>query len=126
MINFDVDELVALASDLGKTGLRATGVMTKVFAEGADDLTKTWAANARQTSGVHGKHYPESIDNQRLLSTGIAFEIGPNPSKPQGSMAFETGSVNQPPHPDGQRAADSDIPLLYRRIDIALNSELGL
>jgi hypothetical protein len=126
MIRFDTDELVALSVDLGKTARRTTGVMTKVFAEGADDLVKTWARNARETSGAHGKHYPNSIDSERLLSTGIAFEVGPNPAKPQGNMAFETGSANQPPHPDGQRAADQQIPLLQRRIDIALNSDLGL
>lgn len=125
MIRFDTSELAALAVDLGRTGIRTTGVMTDVFSEGADDLVKTWASNARATSGVHGRHYPDSIDSERLLGANIAFEVGPNPSKPQGGMHFESGSVNQPPHPDGQRAADQQIPLLQRRIDIALGG-LGL
>jgi hypothetical protein len=125
MIRFDTDELVALAADLGRTGIRTTGVMTKVFAEGADDLVKTWAANARETSGAHGKHYPDSIDSERLLGANIAFEVGPNPSKPQGKMAFETGSAKQPPHPDGQRAADSVIPYVQDNIAAALD-RLGL
>lgn len=126
MINFDTDELVALSADLGRTAIKTTVVMTKVFADGADDLVKTWARNARETSGVHGKHYPDSIDSERLLGTNIAFEVGPNPTKPQGKMAFETGSAKQPPHPDGQRAADEIVPKLQRRIDIALRSDLGL
>lgn len=125
MIRFDTDELVALSADLGRTGIRTTGVMTKVFATGADDLVKSWAANARQSSGAHGKHYPDSIDSERLFGTDIAFEVGPNPSKPQGKMAFETGSVNQPPHPDGQRAADSVIPYIQDNIRAALG-DLGL
>lgn len=125
MITFDTHELSALAADLGKTGLRATPVMVKVFDEGADQIAKTWRDNARVSSGVHGKHYPDSIDTERIISSDIAIEIGPNPRKPQGKMAFESGSVNQPPHPDGQRATDHEIPLLERRIQTAL-AYLGL
>lgn len=125
MITFDTHELTALATDLGKTALRTTSVMVKVFDEGADQLAQTWRTNARATSGVHGKHYPDSIDTEQILSTDIAFEIGPNPRKPQGKMAFESGSVNQPPHPDGQQATDREVPLLERRIQTAL-AYLGL
>lgn len=125
MITFDSHEFSTLAADLGKTGVRVTGVMVKVFHEGANDLVKTWAAYARETSGEHGKYYPDSIDAEQIISSDIAFEIGPNPRKPQGGMAFETGSANQPPHPDGQRAADHEVPLLERRIQTAL-AYLGL
>ena len=125
MITFDTGELSALARDLGRMSARTTGSMIGVFREGADDLVKEWAANARATSGEHGKHYPNSIDSEMQIGTDIAFEVGPNPAKPQGGMAFETGSVNQPPHPDGQRAADTIIPSIDRRIDAALG-HLGL
>lgn len=125
MITFDTRELAALAVDLGRTGAKVTPVIAKVFDEAGDRLVKTWAANARETSGVHGKHYPDSIDSERVLSTNIVVEVGPNAAKPQGGMSFENGSVNQPPHLDGQRAADSEIPLLARRIDAAM-LHLGL
>jgi len=125
MVRFDASELEGLAAELGRIGARSVPVMTNVFQAGADDLVTAWATNARQTSGVHGKHYPDSIDSQRLISTDITFEVGPNPSKPQGSMAFETGSAKQPPHPDGQRAADVELPKIDRAIAAAL-TELGL
>lgn len=125
MITFDAHELSALAVDLGKTGARTTTTMVKVFREGGDDLVREWAANARVSSGVHGKHYPDSIDAEMQISTSIVVEVGPNPAKPQGSMAFETGSVNQPPHPDGQRAADTIIPKVEQRVLTAL-TYLGL
>lgn len=125
MITFDTHELDTLARDLGQAGYRATGVMTKVFEEGAERLTQTWQANARQSSGSHGRLYPESIDSERVISTDIVIEIGPNPSKPQGKMAFETGSENQPPHPDGQRAADTQSSWLYGAVGHAID-DLGL
>jgi hypothetical protein len=125
MVSFDASQLEGLAAELGRIGARSVPVMTSVFQQGADDLVTAWAANARQTSGVHGKHYPDSIDAERRVSTNITFEVGPNPAKPQGSMAFETGSAKQPPHPDGQRAADVELPKIDRAITAAL-SELGL
>ena len=120
MITFDTHELSALASDLGKMSARSTGAMIGVFKAGGEELVQAWAANARSTSGVHGKHYPDSIDSEMQIGRDIVIEVGPNPAKPQGKMSFENGSKNQPPHLDGQRAADTVIPLIDRRIDAAL------
>lgn len=125
MIDFDTHELVGLSRDLGNLGRRATNAMVDVYQLSGDHLAKAWAARARTTSGVHGKHYPDSIDSEMLLSTDIAIEVGPNPSKPQGGMSFEFGSSRQPPHLDGQFATDEELPLLDRRINAAL-ARLGL
>ena len=125
MITFDAHELSALAVDLGKIGVKSTSTMVKVFRESGDQLVKTWAANATETSGQHGRHYPKSIDMEMQVSTDIVIEVGPNPAMPQGGMSFEYGSRNQPAHLDGQRAADAEIPLIDRRITAAL-AYLGL
>lgn len=125
MISIDTHELTALSVDLGKIGFRATGAMIRVFDEAGEHLVQTWAANARQTSGEHGKHYPDSIDMERRGGTDIVVEVGPNPAKPQGGMSFEYGSRNQPPHLDGQRATDTELPLLDHRIQRMLTT-LGL
>lgn len=125
MIRFDTHELASLAVEFDKIASKATPTLLNVFRDGADDLVKAWAANARETSGEHGKHYPNSIDHEMHLSTDIVFEIGPNPRRPQGGMSFEYGSVNQPPHLDGQRAADVEIPRIDRRIQSTL-AYLGL
>lgn len=121
----DASQLAELGMELGRIAARSVPILTEVYRDSADTLVEKWAANARASSGVHGKHYPDSIDHQRLISTDIAFEVGPNPSKPQGSMTFETGSANQPPHPDGQQAADEVQPSIERAVLGAL-ADLGL
>lgn len=125
MITFDARELTTVAIDIGKVGVQSTKAMVEVFQEGGETLSNAWAHNARATSGVHGKHYPNSIDWEMQLSTNIVIEVGPNPAKPQGGMSFEEGSVNQPPHLDGQRAADYEIPLIERKANRRLDAILG-
>lgn len=125
MITIDSHELAAVAIDIGKVGVQSTRAMIEVFQDGGKTLSNAWAHNARATSGVHGKHYPNSIDWEMQLSTDIVIEVGPNPAKPQGGMSFEEGSVNQPPHLDGQRAADYEIPMIERRANRRLDAILG-
>jgi hypothetical protein len=124
-LSIDASELYALSRDLGKTGARSGLAMYAVFKEGGQDLESTWKRNARATSGEHGKHYPDSITTDMRVSTNIEVEVGPDPARPQGGMSFEFGSVNQPPHLDGQMAADEVVPRIDRRIDAAL-AHLGL
>lgn len=125
MFTVDTSDLVALSRDLGKTGRKVTPTMVKVFTEAGVDLRDQWRENATATAGEHGKHYPKSITHELKVSTSIVVEIGPDKALPQGGMSFEYGSVNQPPHLDGQRAADSEIPKIDRRVDSALG-HLGL
>lgn len=125
MITFDTHELSALAVDLGKIGAKSTSTMIGVFKEAGGHLVDEWAANARATSGEHGKHYPASIDSEMAVSTDIVIVVGPNPAKPQGGMSFEYGSKNQPAHLDGQRAMDKLEPVLGTMINQALKG-LGL
>lgn len=121
-MKIDASDLNALSRDLGELGARTTAAMFDVYREAGDDLRKTWQANARETSGTHGRHYPDSITADMLVGRQIGVEVGPDSRLPQGSMGpgFEFGSVNQPPHLDGQRAADTVGPLLERRVDTAL------
>jgi hypothetical protein len=124
-LSVDTSELYALSRDLGKTGAKSALVMYGVFKEGGKDLETTWKRNAKATSGQHGKRYPDSITTDMHVSTNIEVEVGPDPQLPQGGMSFEFGSVNQPPHLDGQMAADEVVPRIDRRIDAAL-AHLGL
>lgn len=124
-MNLDASELYALSRDFGKIGARTTLVMFDVFKDAGNDLRDQWRENATATSGEHGKHYPRSITADFRVSTNIEVEIGPDPRLPQGGMSFEYGSVNQPPHLDGQRAADEVVPRIDKRIDSALG-HLGL
>ena len=121
----DVSEVAALARDLGKVSAGTAKVMYEVIKEGANDLRDEWRRNATVSAGEHGRHYPASITANMRVSTSITAEIGPDPRLPQGGMSFEFGSVNQPPHLDGQRAVDTMVPRIDRRIDTALTHLLG-
>jgi len=125
VLRSDAREVAALAADLPSLPPRMVKPIDGVFKSGAEAIEKTWRENAEETAGAHGKHYPKSIDHERLLGTSLAFEIGPNPAKKQGRMSFEMGSRNQPPHLDGQKAADVEVPRVERNIQTALTF-LGL
>lgn len=116
-------EIRRLAADLSAVSAKMVGPMRAVFKESGDLLAQEWANNARATSGVHGKHYPNSIDADLRFSLGnIEAEVGPNAGKPQGRMGrgFEFGSVNQPPHLDGLKAVDKLEPLVEKAIEAAV------
>ena len=87
----------------------------------AEELRDQWRENATVTAGKHGKHYPKSINSKMVPSlTAVVAEIEPTEGMKQAGMSFEYGSVNQPPHLDGQRALDQIGPDLPRRIERAL------
>lgn len=127
MIRFDAHEVAALAIELPNLGKRGAKVIDDVLAEGAADLEQAWRRNAEQTSGEHARFYPASIDHERLLGLGLAYEIGPNPAKKQGLLGeiLEDGGVHSPPHLNGQKAADEVVPQIARRVTSALGL-LGL
>ena len=126
ILRFDRRGLDALAVDLPKHGTEAQKVIATILGDGATKLRDTWKRNAKETSGKHGKRYPDSIEVVRVVSTDLVYDIGPNPAKPQGGMSFEDGSVNQPPHNDGKKAADEIIPLIEGRIATAAFHMFGL
>ena len=109
------DEILALAADLSSVGPKMVRPMRKVFDDMGQRVADEWANIARTTAGVHGKHYPASIDHD-FVGLGIEVEVGPNKAKKQGSMGrgFEFGSVNQPPHLDGIKASEKVAPLFER------------
>jgi hypothetical protein len=87
--------------------LPRTRILTE---EAGETLRSRWAANATQTAGKHGRLYPRSITAESVPAFMAAVvDVGPDSSKPQGGMGqgFEYGSVNQPPHLDGKKAADT-------------------
>ncbi len=99
-------EFFELAADLGKAAPKVALALRTVYMESGEAFAEDWASNARETSGEHGKHYPNSITSETQLSTDILVTTGPDSGMKQGSMGrgFELGSVNQPPHLDGLRA----------------------
>ncbi|MGW2143207.1 hypothetical protein ACWCOT_02780 [Nonomuraea bangladeshensis] len=117
----DLDDL---ADDIEEAARQLNAKTYDTVREQAAELQKTWRANARRSSGKHGRHYPNSITNEQIPSTSAAiWEVGPEIGRKQGSMGrgFEFGSVNQPPHLDGTRALTQQEP----KLDKAIKDLLG-
>ena len=117
------DEIYALAADFGKASAAVTRGLYSAYKDSGDAFAEDWRANARETSGAHGKHYPNSITSDTRVSTDIVVETGPETGRKQGRMGrgFEFGSVNQPPHLDGARA----LPIAERRLLRAADTAIG-
>lgn len=98
-----------LARDLEIAATRLPlGTRTIVHANG-DVLRDVWRGNAKASARKHGKRYPLAITAEDLPTyAGATVIVGPEESKRQGGMGvgFELGSINQPPHLDGKRAAE--------------------
>lgn len=128
MIRGDASEVYALAADLSAMGAKSVPAMRGVMDEVGKAFAEEWRANAVETSGEHGKHYPNSIDSELSFGIGdISVEVGPNSAKKQGSMGrgFEFGSINQPPHLDGLRALDGMQQRAERMVDSAMGHLFG-
>ena len=107
----------AVAADLGRQSAQMTRRLIAVVREAGKDLEAEWVANATETAGAHGVHYPRSI---KARPTGpLEVTIAPWSGK-QSGMSCEFGSRNQPPHLDGQRALDTLHKMIERRIEAAL------
>ena len=111
------------ALELGEIPTAKFAAVRTVMDSMGEAFARQWADNARETAGEHGKHYPDSITADRIVSLGgIAVDVGPDKSRRQGGMGlgFEFGSQNQPPHLDGLRAQDAIAPRIERAIDVAM------
>lgn len=120
----DASEIYRLAGDMAKVGPKAVPALRATMGAAGEAFAQAWSDNARETSGEHGKHYPNSIDSELVFNLGgVSVDVGPNASKPQGSMGrgFEFGSRNQPPHLDGLRALDG----MQKRVESMVDATVG-
>lgn len=119
----DASEIFKLSTDLSRASAATSLAMRGVMAEAGQAFAKEWQSNARETSGDHGKWYPDSITSELAFDvSGISVDTGPDSTKKQGSMGkgFEFGSENQPPHLDGLRALDGMQARAERTMDAAV------
>ena len=114
-ITFDTSDLGRLAADLGHAGVSAVKAVRPVVEKGALNVKNEWRDNARATAGAHAKRYPDSIS---YTIRGLSAEVGPDKDKPQGALGnlLEYGSAKNPPHWDGQRAADAEAPRFEKAV----------
>lgn len=123
MIRSDATEVYRLAGDMSQVGARSIPALRGSMLAVGEAFAEEWRRNAVETSGEHGRHYPNSIDAELAFSVrSVEVEVGPNRAKKQGSMGrgFEFGSRNQPPHLDGLRALDGMQVRAERIIDATI------
>lgn len=120
----DAAEVYKLAGDLAQVGAKATLALREPMAAAGEAFAEEWRRNAVETSGEHGKFYPDSISSDFAFDTGgISVDVGPDISKKQGGMGagFEFGSENQSPHLDGLRALDG----IQSRVGLIIDAAVG-
>lgn len=122
--------LDGLLDDLKSLPAKEAKEMTAVVRDGAKIGNQLARDNARQQHTMRGdtdKHYPNSMTSELKgrfgHSSGAIYsaEYGPVVGRMQGSMSFERGSRNQPPHFDLARSADVIGPAMVREVRDALD-----
>ena len=84
---------------------RADESATAVVREAGQEIMDDWRENAHRTSGRAAKWYVPSIQARSRRTGLLRYEAEVGPIGPGGGVGFEFGSRNQPPHLDGQKAA---------------------
>jgi hypothetical protein len=119
-LDIDGSELLALVEYLDNAGHQAAEKTYPVVKRHAEELRDAWRESAKDTAGAHGKHYPRSITAEQIpRADAVEWEVGPENRRTQGSMGrgFEYGSVNQPPHLDGDYSAIDQEPKFFADLD---------
>ncbi|MFB7224226.1 MULTISPECIES: hypothetical protein [Terrabacteria group] len=125
---FDMGEVRRLERHLTRSIPRLRREARAVTMRGAMNIKKDWRANARGTAGKHARLYPRSISYDFAAYGRDLFmaTIGPDKGGPQGALGnlLEYGSVKNPPHNDGGRALDAELPRFEAQMQLL--AERGL
>lgn len=103
-IEVDASEVVTLAHWMNTLGPDLGKPVSELTKRIGDEHAAAWRANARRTSGSHGRRYPGTIRNR--FSSGATWAESESGSTNPASRGYEFGSRNQPPHLDGTKAFD--------------------
>jgi hypothetical protein len=126
---FDMGDVRRLQVHLARSIPIVRREARQVVSKGALNVKRDWAKNARASSGRHAPAYPASISYD-LLSVGPDItdaRIGPDKGAPQGALGnlLEYGSVKNPPHRDGGRALDAEMPRFEAALDVVVSRGLA-
>ena len=101
-----------LERDARQIPVKAARKMASTVRKNAEQGNRLARSIARRSAGSHGKHYPNAFTAE--ARGALAWEYGPDASRPQGGMSFEYGGRNQPPHLDLNKSADVQGPRFAR------------
>ena len=113
---FDFHELTRLKADIEREAHQIVSETGAVVKKGATNIKTDWRSNAAASSGVHAAQYPATINFD--MKGDLEAEIGPD-KRGQGNLGnlLEYGSVKNPPHSDGKRAADKEEPRFEKELE---------
>lgn len=116
-----------MAAELAKAAARMVPEMRDAFSDAAKETRKGWRANIRAVAPHHLPHAPSAITYEtRVTMASVEAEVGAEEGRIQANLVLgnEFGSVNQPPHLSGQKAALPADAELKRRADSIIGSLL--
>lgn len=83
-IRIDDSEVRALAADLGRVPAKTLPAVDAVMKRGAQNVKETMRSDAEGHASL--PHFPRSITYDRVMGTGIEYEIGPDKDRMQGPL----------------------------------------
>lgn len=91
--SWETHELQDLIGDLRRVPAKVEAKCRRDVRDAAQSSVKAYRANARASSGEHGKLFPGTITAD-ILAGGLTAELGPESAMDQGGMGrgFEWGS----------------------------------
>ncbi|MEW2161443.1 hypothetical protein AB0912_00300 [Streptomyces sp. NPDC007084] len=126
---FDMSDVRRLERHLARSIPRARRDARAVVVRGAVNIKRDWRANARVSAPKHAPAYPGTIgfDVAAYGRDVIMATIGPDKGGAQGALGnlLEYGSVKNPPHRDGGRAADAEEPRFEAQMALVMERVLA-
>lgn len=126
MTLFDLGEVRALATDLGKITKNIEKDADSVLERGALGVKNAMAEDAQRLTG-HAKHFHRSISYDRRYRVGtMAYEIGPDKDRRQGALGniVYFGTKNNAPQLDIETGLIAEEPKLLSEMSKLLEKVL--
>lgn len=128
-VRFDMSDVRRIDRHLSRAVTVVRRDARAVTVRGAMNIKKDWQKNARQTAPRHARLYPGAISYD-IAPYGrdiVMATIGPDKGRAQGALGnlLEYGSVKNPPHRDGGRALDAEMPRFEAQIQLLADRGLS-
>ena len=128
MTLFDMREVTALATDLGRTPKEVEREADKVLERGALGVKNAMVADAKASHSGYAKRFASSISYDRRYGVGrMSYEIGPDKSRPQGALGnlLYFGSRNNAPTLDIEAGLIAEEPKFLSEMGKMLERVVG-
>lgn len=125
-VRVDDSDLRRLAADLGHVPAKTIPAIDAVVKKGANNVKETMRADA--SGHPRSPHFPRSITFDRVLGTGIGYEIGPDKDRRQGALGnlLYFGTSTQGPTLDIEVGIRGEAPRLERNLGEVAAGLLGM